>query len=258
MDCTTIMVTHRLPVAQSADLVIVVADGAIAETGTPAALKRRKTSAYAALWAAGPEVESRVADAFLGAEHDDADLVPVDLPAQDDPMVLQMLEDLRSGALGASSHTLDDAPDAAPGASAATAAFAGKVIGETDEELEAFLVGAGGAEALARSILDALASAVDPGVVGNLSVAFEVTEADAVHRLVIVSDEDADSAVVEHGDREAMLALRIAGPDLLRLALGQLDPIEGVMNGRIQLSGDLEQVARLGQLFAAGPALAVG
>ncbi|HJR24346.1 MAG TPA: ATP-binding cassette domain-containing protein, partial [Acidimicrobiales bacterium] len=59
MDCTTIMVTHRLPVAQSADVVVVVADGAIVESGSPAALKRRRSSAYAALWARGPEVEAR-------------------------------------------------------------------------------------------------------------------------------------------------------------------------------------------------------
>ena len=47
MDCTTIMITHRLPVAQSADLVVVVADGVVVETGSPSALKRRKASAYA-------------------------------------------------------------------------------------------------------------------------------------------------------------------------------------------------------------------
>ena len=58
--------------------------------------------------------------------------------------------------------------------------------------------------------------------------------------------------------RSASLSMRLSGPDLLRLALGQLDPIEGVMAGRIVLAGDLEQVMRLGSIFSAGPALAVG
>ena len=48
MDCTTIMITHRLPVAQSAELVVVVADGTVVEMGAPATLKRRKDGAYAA------------------------------------------------------------------------------------------------------------------------------------------------------------------------------------------------------------------
>ena len=181
--------------------------------------------------------------------------------SSDEPLVRQLIEDLRTGALGASNHTLDagNGGGEAASASAATAALAGKVIGETDEELEAFLVGAGGAEQLARAILDTLRSGIDPVVVGDLSVAFEVVDDDDLHRLVLVSKESAAGAVVHEDDRDADLTLRIAGVDLLRLALGQLDPIEGVMAGRIVLTGDLEQVARLSQIFAAGPGLlAVG
>jgi len=263
MDCTTIMITHRLPVAQSAELVVVVADGAVVEMGAPATLKRRKDGAYARLWAAGPEVEARIAATYAPpVDEADVERAEVERAAadiDDEPLVRQLIADLKSGALGASNHTLDANTDGeASNASAATAALAGKVIGETDEELEAFLIGAGGARELARAILDTLRSGIDPAVVGDLSVAFEVLDGDDVHRLVLVSEEEALGAVVHEDDREADLVLRIAGIDLLRLALGQLDAIEGVMNGRIQLTGDLEQVARLGQIFAAGPALAVG
>jgi ATP-binding cassette subfamily B protein len=257
--CTTIMITHRLPVAQSADTVVVVADGTIVESGTPSALKRRKTSAYSALWAAGPEVEARVAGALEDPNlREEAPVaVPVLAAGERDPdLVVKMLEDLRTGALGADLHTLD--ADSEPtGGSAATAAMAGKVIGETDEELEAFLVGAGGVKAMAHSVLDALRGSIDPGQVGDLAVAFEVGDGDEHHRFVLASKADAVAATLDVGDVVAALSLRLNGPDLLRLALGQLDPIEGIMSGRIVLAGDLEQIVRLGQIFSAGPALAV-
>jgi ATP-binding cassette subfamily B protein len=259
LDCTTIMITHRLPVAQSADTVVVVADGTIVESGTPAALKRRKTSAYAALWAAGPEVEARVAGALEdpNLREDAAVAVPVPPAGEQDPdIVRQMLEDLRTGALGAELHSLE-ADDARSG-SPATAAMAGKVIGETDEELEAFLVGAGGVRAMALSVLDALRGSVDPGQVGDLTVAFEVGDGDEHHRFVLTSAADAVGATLDLGDAVAALSMRLSGPDLLRLALGQLDPIEGIMSGRIVMAGDLEQIVRLGSIFSAGPALAVG
>ncbi len=259
LDCTTIMITHRLPVAQSADTVVVVADGTIVEFGSPAALKRRKTSAYAALWKAGPEVDARVEGAAEDPTLREEVSAAVGAAASDEadpPLVVQMLEDLRSGALGADLHTVDT--DAAPSASPAMAAIAGKVIGETDEELEAFLVGAGGVQAMAHSVLDALRGSIDPGQVGDLTMAFEIIDGDGHHRWVLASAIDAAGATLELGDGSASLSMRLSGPDLLRLALGQLDPIEGVMAGRIVLAGDLEQVMRLGSIFSAGPALAVG
>jgi putative sterol carrier protein len=70
--------------------------------------------------------------------------------------------------------------------------------------------------------------------------------------------DEAAATLVRDDVLAAALSMRISGTDLLRLALGQLDPIEGVMGGRISLTGDLEQVMRLGSIFAAGPALAVG
>jgi ATP-binding cassette subfamily B protein len=259
MDCTTIMVTHRLPVAQSADLVIVVADGAVVETGAPEDLKGRAGSAYAALWAAGPEIEARVADAAPATVADEPDEVRHALPAgADDPVIVRRaLDDLRTGALGVAAHSLDAEGDTAPG-SPATAAMAGMMIGETDDELEAFLLGAGGVEAMAHSILDALRSAIDPAVVGDLTVAFEIGDGEALHRWVLASVAEASAATLERAEVEAALSLRLSGPDLLRLALGQLEAIDGVMSGRIVLAGDLEHIVRLGSIFAAGPALAMG
>jgi hypothetical protein len=259
LDCTTIMITHRLPVAQSADVVVVVADGTIVESGSPSALKRRKTSAYSALWAAGPEVDARVEGAAEDPSLRETAAVEVQEPGAgqaDPPLITRMLEDLRTGALGADLHVAD--PDGPPTAGPAMAAMAGKVIGETDEELEAFLVGAGGVPAMAHSVLGALRGSIDPGQVGDLTVAFEITDGDEVHRWVLGSEADASGATLVPGEGTAALSMRLSGPDLLRLALGQLDPIEGVMAGRIVLAGDLEQVGRLGAVFSAGPALAVG
>jgi ABC-type transport system involved in Fe-S cluster assembly fused permease/ATPase subunit len=260
LDCTTIMITHRLPVAQSADTVVVVADGTIVESGSPSALKRRKTSAYAALWAAGPEVDARVEGAAEDPTlQEEAVAVPVPEGGRaDPPLVTRMLEDLRTGALGAQLHTAAADAGEAPAGSPAMAAMAGKMIGETDEELEAFLVGAGGVEAMAHSVLEALRSGIDPGQVGDLTVAFEVGDGDGHHRWVLGSVADAAGGTLERGDGPASLSMRISGTDLLRLALGQLDPIEGVMAGRIVLAGDLEQVVRLGAIFAAGPQMAMG
>jgi ATP-binding cassette subfamily B protein len=265
MDCTTIMVTHRLPVAQSADTVLVVSDGAIVESGSPATLKRRKGGAYAALWKAGPEIEARVAEVATSASsaYDDADAaagLAVAAAAGEDPeIVRQVLADLRSGALGADAHTLDGTAPGGGARPAATAALAGMVIGETDEELEAFLVGAGGVAAMAESVLDALRSAIDPAVVGDLRVGFEVGDGEHRHRWVLASVADASGATLEkaEADADAALSLGLSGPDLLRLAIGQLDAIDAVMTGRIVLTGDLEQIARLSQIFAAGPALAM-
>jgi ABC-type multidrug transport system fused ATPase/permease subunit len=55
---TTIMITHRLPVAEAADVVIVVSEGGIAEHGRPADLLARN-GAYAALWGEGGDVDAR-------------------------------------------------------------------------------------------------------------------------------------------------------------------------------------------------------
>jgi ATP-binding cassette subfamily B protein len=265
MQCTTIMVTHRLPVAQSADLVFVVADGSIVESGRPDELKANPQGAYAALWAAGPEVEARVASSHTEADveevaaavggHHDLHRPHVDATV-DAPMVLQVLDDLRTGALGADAHTLDQHAEGAAGPPA-MAALAGKVIGETDEELESFLIGAGGVEALARSVLDAIRSGIDPGVVGHLRLGLAVGDGDVVHRLMLVSEPEAAGAVLVDGHEGAQLVMGIAGLDLLRLAMGQLDAIDAVMSGRITLTGDLALVAKLGQIFQAGPALAV-
>ncbi len=52
---TTVFITHRLPVAQRADMVVVVDGGRIAEQGRHDELMAAG-GAYAALWAAGPEV----------------------------------------------------------------------------------------------------------------------------------------------------------------------------------------------------------
>jgi ATP-binding cassette subfamily B protein len=254
MDRTTIMITHRLPVAQAADVVVVVADGAVAETGKPSTLKRRKTGAYAALWRSGPEVDARVAGTEV-PEPVNGHPVSPSVPLLDHPMIDKTIHDLRTGALGAGLHTVDDG--AAASGSAATAALAGKVIGETDEELVAFLAAAGGVEVVAHSILDALRSAIDPAAAGAITVAFEVGDGDTHHRWVLVSDPDASAATLTAAAAgEVALTMRLDGPDLLRLAIGQLDPIEGVMTGRLALTGDLEQVAALAGLFSAAPALA--
>jgi hypothetical protein len=137
------------------------------------------------------------------------------------------------------------------------AALAGKVIGETDEELEAFLVGAGGVEALARSVLDAIRSGIDPAVVGELRLGLAVGDGAVTHELMLVSEPEASGAVLVDGHQGAQLVMGIAGLDLLRLAIGQLDAIDAVMSGRITLTGDLNLVAKLAQIFQAGPALAV-
>jgi hypothetical protein len=111
---------------------------------------------------------------------------------------------------------------------------------------------------MAHSVLEALRSGIDPGQVGDLTVAFEVGDGDGHHRWVLGSVADAAGGTLERGDGPASLSMRIGGTDLLRLALGQLDPIEGVMAGRIVLAGDLEQVVRLGAIFASGPQMAMG
>src|SRR5690606_19963841 len=175
----------------------------------------------------------------------------------DPPIVQRVLEDLRTGALGAEAHTLDKVSEAAGNPSPAMAAMAGQVIGETDEELEAFLVGAGGAAALARSVLDAIRSGIDPAVVGDLRLGMAVVDGDETHRFTIVSEAEAAGAELVEGDAGARLTMTIGGLDLLRLAIGQLEPIEAVMSGRITLTGDLELVAKLAQVFQAAAALAV-
>ena len=128
----------------------------------------------------------------------------------------------------------------------------------TPTRLLDFLDGAGGVETVANAILDTIRSGIDPEVTGDLAVAFEITEEEAVHRWVLASRSDANAATLASGAGAgaASLGVRMSGPDLLRLSLGQLDPIEGVMSGRVVLSGDLEQLGRLGSVFAAPGAAA--
>jgi len=59
MERTTIFITHRLPVARTADRVAVVDGGRIVEHGTHEQLTEM-AGAYAALWALGPEIEADV------------------------------------------------------------------------------------------------------------------------------------------------------------------------------------------------------
>ncbi|HUR78275.1 MAG TPA: ABC transporter ATP-binding protein [Acidimicrobiales bacterium] len=54
---TVLMITHRLPVARHADLVLVVADGRVVEQGAHDQLMVRRGH-YAALWESGEEIES--------------------------------------------------------------------------------------------------------------------------------------------------------------------------------------------------------
>ena len=59
MERTTIFITHRLPVARTADRVAVVDGGRIVEHGTHDQLTEM-AGAYAALWELGPEIEADV------------------------------------------------------------------------------------------------------------------------------------------------------------------------------------------------------
>ena len=252
MKRTTIMITHRLPVAESADLVVVIADGRVAEQGKPAQLKRRK-GAYAALWKAGPEVDARVAGsdtARLAAMDASLDVAaPVAAGGNghaDHPIVAATLRDLTSGALGASSHTIE----ASNGGPRAEAALTATMIGETDEEILEFLNGAGGAEAVGDTLLEAMRAGIDPAVAGDLSIGFEVSDGTADHRWVLTSTESATGASLSRSG-DAALTIRVSAADLLRMTLGQLDPVESIMVGRLTLIGDLEQMGRLGTLFAA-------
>ena len=227
MKRTTIMITHRLPVAESADLVVVVADGRIAEQGKPQQLKRRK-GAYAALWKAGPEVDARVAgsdEARLAAMDRALDVavrtVVVTVPYED-PIITATLLDLTSGSLGASSHSLDTA-DGASTRPRAEAALTATMIGETDEEILAFLDGAGGVEAVGDTLLETMRLGIDPAVAGDLSIGFVVNDGVTDHRWVLTSTESASAATLSRSG-DASLTIRVGASDLLRMTLGQLDP----------------------------------
>ena len=221
MDCTTIMVTHRLPVAQSADTVLVVAEGAVVEIG--AARRAQAAPERRLRRAVGRRPRGRGPRRRGGHVRADrrrrgrcrahpgrsagAGRGPRDRP----PACSRTCAPARSAPTPTRSTT---AAVRRPAASPATAAMAGMVIGETDEELEAFLVGAGGVEAMAHSILDALRSAIDPAVVGDLTVAFEVGDGEAHHRWVLSSATDAGAATLERADgrRRAVAAAQRPRP----------------------------------------------
>jgi putative sterol carrier protein len=46
-------------------------------------------------------------------------------------------------------------------------------------------------------------------------------------------------------------------PDLVRLSGGELDPVEALMDGLIEVRGDILTAARLGEMFGAIPDLVV-
>ncbi len=249
LGATTIMITHRLPVAESADRVIVVDDGGIVEEGTPKALLRRK-GAYAALWREGGDVDARSRAATVAA----GTLVVPDVPVNGVPTVAhklldQALDDLRSGSLGRTAHTIE--PPAVP-ARSATADLLGKVLGETEDDLRTFVAGAGGTAAVGGPLREARGSGIDHAVVGDLRLGFAITDdAGAVHRWTLVAV--AGVVTLEVGDADAALTLRTTTVDFLRLGLGSLDAVAAIMDDRLAVEGDLELLARISSLFSTNP-----
>lgn len=250
LPATTIMITHRLPVAESADRVIVVSDGTIAEDGPPHELLAAR-GAYWRLWQDGGDVDAREeveVDIPKGRLVVPDDVIPMNghvPPAVHHRLLEKARRDLRSGALGRTAHDLDASP--AP-ARSATADLLGKVMGETDEELAAFIEGAGGTVAVVGPLLEALGSGVDPNVVGEIRLAFEITALDGiVHRWVLESS--ATAVTVTAGDAPAELTMRTGAVQFLRLGLGSLDPVAAIMDGTLGLEGDLELLARISTIF---------
>jgi putative sterol carrier protein len=64
--------------------------------------------------------------------------------------------------------------------------------------------------------------------------------------------QDGRASAEPRDGRDAAVRIRMALPDFARVLAGELHPVAAMMQGRIQIEGDLAVAARLGEMFG-GP-----
>jgi hypothetical protein len=115
-----------------------------------------------------------------------------------------------------------------------------------------------GTQVMLRLIFATIASSYDPsaghGFQGPIS--FELTRPASGRpaswwTVSVDSDGNAEARQGRPSSGTAQLRVRLPVGDLLRIASGLIDPVEPVLAGRAQVSGELEVAARLGEMLGA-------
>jgi hypothetical protein len=133
------------------------------------------------------------------------------------------------------------------------AAVAKLVSGKSDAEIERRF----GRQLAQKAIFTAMARAYVPEVSAGFEgeIVYElrhVTDGDRPPDRWTLRIHDSRASAEARDSRDPALRLRLALPDFARMLAGELHPMAALMEGRIELEGDLVIARRLGEMFG-GP-----
>jgi len=130
---------------------------------------------------------------------------------------------------------------------AGEAAFAALVRGRSDEQIDRIL----GNDAALRMLFKAMESSFNPNAAAGWkgAVQYELrSERRGVQRWAVVVH--GDHAHVERGAADSpAVTIRTSVPVFMRVAAGEVNPAKAIMEGEMDLQGDLGVAARLGEMF---------
>lgn len=115
-----------------------------------------------------------------------------------------------------------------------------------------------GTDVMLRLIFATIASSYDPSAGNGFRglISFELTRPASGRpaswwMVSVDADGSAEARQGRPRSGTAQLQVRLPVGDLLRIASGLIDPVEPVLAGRAEVSGELEVAARLGEMLGA-------
>ena len=130
-------------------------------------------------------------------------------------------------------------------------AVAATTVRASDRLLERTIGRPRGLRAIFKAMAKKFVPAAAEGFVG--CVTYELRGEDSVERVWTVQITPTQAIPIAGRLADSALTLNVGLADFIRISAGELNPVDLVMSGRIQLKGDFMLAAKLGPMFG-GPA----